>query len=214
MSHIKVKTSDPADLYNQVSNSRAAVFESFLIEARERLAKQDARARTRSSSGAFARECAEQLIENRELYTAARRCGGTGGFPPVLLFFCRHFLFQIKRKCRNAGSVYHLIMVCSEGRVQILQFHIVPLTRHRCVEVAAPYKFYVNNFAQTSRSDDICPYHTRFTYYFERSETPLSLVLRRASPPLHGCLNRFCDKSQFNYLNFLLRHHSAQFSVL
>ena len=28
--------------------------------------------------------------------------GGTGGFPPVLLFFCRRFLFQIKRKCRNA----------------------------------------------------------------------------------------------------------------
>ena len=48
-------------------------------QARERLAKQDARARTRSSSGAFARECAEQLIESRKLSTAARRCGGRAG---------------------------------------------------------------------------------------------------------------------------------------
>ena len=74
----KVEMSNSADFDNQAFNSRAAVFESFLREARERLAKQDARARTRSSSGAFARECAEQLIENRELYTAARRCGGLG----------------------------------------------------------------------------------------------------------------------------------------
>ena len=59
----------------------------------------------------FTGECAEQLIESRELYTAARRCGGTGGIPPVLLFFCRRFLFQIKRKCRNAGSIYCLIIV-------------------------------------------------------------------------------------------------------
>ena len=36
-----------------------------------------------------------------------------------LLFFCRRFLFQIKRKCRNAGSIYCLIMVCSEGRNQL-----------------------------------------------------------------------------------------------
>jgi hypothetical protein len=36
-----------------------------------------------------------------------------------LLFFCRRFLFQIKRKCRNAGSIYRLTMVCSEGRNQL-----------------------------------------------------------------------------------------------
>ena len=42
--------------------------------------------------------------------------GGTGGFPPVLLFFCRRFLFQTKRKCRNAGSIHLLIRVRSEGR--------------------------------------------------------------------------------------------------
>ena len=91
---------------------------SRLIGARERLAKQDARARTRSSSGAFAGECAEQLIESRERCTAARRCGCRAE-TARLLFFCRRFLFQIKRKCRNAGSIYRLIMVCSEGRNQL-----------------------------------------------------------------------------------------------
>ena len=81
LNHSKVKACDSANFYNQTFNSHAAVFESFLREARERLAKQDARARTRSSSGAFARECAEQLIENRELYTAARRSRGLGAQP-------------------------------------------------------------------------------------------------------------------------------------
>ena len=54
-------------------NSRVTVFEVYLGKARERLAKQDARARTRSSSGAFACECAELPTESRELSTAARR---------------------------------------------------------------------------------------------------------------------------------------------
>ena len=57
------------------------MFDGQQIQARERLAKQDARARTRSSSGAFARECAEQLIESLELSTAARRSWGLGAQP-------------------------------------------------------------------------------------------------------------------------------------
>ena len=57
-----------------------------------------------------------------------------------LLFFCRRFLFQIKRKCRNAGSIKYSIVARREGRVQILQFHIVTLPRQRVVEVADPYK--------------------------------------------------------------------------
>jgi len=72
------KTSGSVKIENQVFNSRVAVFESSLRGARERLAKQDARARTRSSSGAFAGECAEQPIESRELCTAAWRCRGLG----------------------------------------------------------------------------------------------------------------------------------------
>ena len=34
----------------------------------------------------------------------------------------------------------------------------MPLSRHRCVEVAAPYKLRINKFVQTSRADDIRPY--------------------------------------------------------
>ena len=120
LNHSKVKACDSANFYNQTFNSHAAVFESFLREARERLAKQDARARTRSSSGAFAGECAEQLIESRKLSTAAWRSRGYRGIPPVLLFFCRRFLFQIKRKCRNAGSVKSLIIVGREGSKPII----------------------------------------------------------------------------------------------
>jgi len=53
-----------------------------------------------------------------------------------LLFFCRCFLFQIKRKCRNAESIKVLIIVGRESRRHIF---IVPLSRQRCVEIAAPY---------------------------------------------------------------------------
>ncbi len=133
---------------------------------------------TSSSSGAFACECAEQLIEIRRLSTAAWRCGVQGaahrkvsthrfcaakllalksiGFlmtgkkkarrnAPAfqaffcgmaqknlllsdaclpfcghsLLFFFRRFLFQIKRKCRNAVSIKYSIMVGREGRSQL-----------------------------------------------------------------------------------------------
>ena len=152
------------------------MFESFLRRARERLAKQDARARTRSSSGAFAGECAEQLIESRERCTAARRCGCRAG-TARLLFFCRRFLFQIKRKCRNAGSIYHLIIVRSEGRKWILQFYFVPLSRHRCVEVAAPYKYASINCYNFRGWMISAP------TYFDRSEITPQSRLRRASSP-------------------------------
>ena len=156
----------------QIFNSHTAVFDCFLrgagniteappvadearrcFERAERLAKQDARARTRSSSGAFARECAEQLIESRKLSTAARRCGCRAG-TARLLFFCRRFLFQIKRKCRNAGSIKYSIVVGREGRVHSLQIiHIVPLSRQRCVEVAAPYKRRINKIVIDSATN-------------------------------------------------------------
>ena len=42
-----------------------------------------------------------------------------------------------------------------EDRVQILQFHIVTLTRQRVVEVADPYKIRGNRIVRISRADDI-----------------------------------------------------------
>ena len=69
----------------------------------------------------FTGECAELPTESRELCAAARRCReGYRGIPPVLLFFCRRFLFQIKRKCRNAESVKSLIIVGREGSKPII----------------------------------------------------------------------------------------------
>ena len=104
---------------NKEHSARSKGDRRLCFERAERLAKQDTRARIRSSSGAFACECAEQLIESRRLCTAARRCRGYRGIPPVLLFFCRHFLFQIKRKCRNAGSIKYLIVAGRECSSQL-----------------------------------------------------------------------------------------------
>ena len=42
-----------------------------------------------------------------------------------------------------------------EDRVQILQFHIVTLTRQRVVEVADPYKIRGNKIVRISRENDI-----------------------------------------------------------
>ena len=134
---------------------------SFFREVRERLAKQDARARFRSSSGAFAGECAEQLIERRERCTAARRCGCRAG-TARLLFFCRRFLFQIKRKCRNAGSIYRLIMVCSEGRNQLATiqpyYNFVSASPISDSRKGCPYGCGSIYFVQISRADDIRHY--------------------------------------------------------
>ena len=40
----------------------------------------------------------------------------------------------------------------------------MPLSRHRCVEVAAHYKMRINKFVQTSRADDIRPYAIMLIY--------------------------------------------------
>ena len=135
--------------------------------ARGWLAQQDARARTSSSSGAFAGECAEQPTENRKLCTEVRRCRGLGvsgsrGGTPSLLFFCRRFLFQIKRKCRNAGSIYRLIMVCSEGRNQLATiqpyYNFVSASPISDSRKGCPYEVRCLKFVRGSRADDIRPY--------------------------------------------------------
>ena len=67
----------------------------------------------------FTGECAELPTEICKLSTATRRCGCRAG-TARLLFFCRRFLFQIKRKCRNAESVKSLIIVGREGSKPII----------------------------------------------------------------------------------------------
>ena len=78
LNHNEVKAKDQPTFTVRLSIAAPQCLISQLRGARERLAKQDARARTCSSSGAFARECAEQPIESRELCTAAWRCRGLG----------------------------------------------------------------------------------------------------------------------------------------
>ena len=160
------------------------------------------------------------------MYCGAALPGGYRGSPPVLLFFCRRFLFQIKRKCRNAESVYHLIIVGREGRSQLSTSrncynfisaiadsgqpqglslrtvrnrpsdNFLPLSRQRCVEVAAPYKC-ADKIVRNSRADDIRRYNALFHYslrgrmisaptYFERSETNPSVLASPIQLPYRG----------------------------
>ena len=105
-----------------------------------------------------------------------------------MLFFCRRFLFQIKRKCRNAGNIKSLTMVGRECRVQILRVHIVPLSRQRVVGVADPYKIRGNKIVRGSRANDICPYRIPFHYSLlpitlsKAKQTPQSRLCRASSP--------------------------------
>ena len=65
------------------------------------------------------------------------------------------------------------------GNEQFKDF--MPLTRHRCVEVTAPYMLRVNKFVQISRADDIRSYCELFHYSLllitlnEAKQTPQSL---------------------------------------
>jgi len=65
------------------------------------------------------------------------------------------------------------------GNEQVEDF--MPLTRHRCVGVAAPYMLRVNKFVQISRADDIRSYCELFHYSLllitlnEAKQTPQSL---------------------------------------
>ena len=144
----------------------------------------------------FTGECAELLTESRELCTAARRCGCRAG-TARLLFFCRRFLFQIKRKCRNAECIYHLIMVRSEGKSQLPTNHncygsvsAAPITDSR---KGCPYGVRVNKIVQISRADSICPYPVLFHYSLlvitlSASETTSQPRLTPSQRPLQGRL--------------------------
>ena len=52
----------------------------------------------------FTGECAEQLIESRKLYTAARRCGGTGEDSLCFAFLLQVFSFSNKKKMPKRGK--------------------------------------------------------------------------------------------------------------
>jgi len=68
--------------------------------------------------------------------------------------FC-FYLFKSIESIADNGQPQGLSLQ-TVGNEQFEDF--MPLTRHRCVEVAAPYMLRVNKFVQISRADDICPY--------------------------------------------------------
>ena len=102
--------SDLANIYNQVSNSRAAVVGAYGDRRGDGLrSKTHERAFVQAPARLRANVPSNQL---RAVSLVLRRgVTGVSGRSPEFAF-----LFQIKRKCRNAGSLYHLIIVCSEGR--------------------------------------------------------------------------------------------------
>ena len=115
----KVKASDSTNIYNQASNSRAAVFDKPTKRG-----EGTACAASRTSTHPFklrrvcVRMCRATNGEPRAKYCGAAFAGSRGA-ALSLLFFCRRFLFQIKRKCRNAVSIKYSIMVGREGRSQL-----------------------------------------------------------------------------------------------
>ena len=109
------KSKGPADFYSQAFNSRAAVVDK-LIERSEGTACEARRTSTHSFKlrRVCVRMCRATNGEPRAKYCGAAFAGSRGA-ALSLLFFCRRFLFQIKRKCRNAVSVYRLIIVGRKG---------------------------------------------------------------------------------------------------
>ena len=134
---------------------------------------------------------------------------GSRGSALSLLFFCRRFLFQIKRKCRNAECIYHLIMVRSEGKSQLPTNHncygsvsAAPITDSR---KGCPYGVRVNKIVQISRADSICPYPVLFHYSLlvitlSASETTSQPRLTPSQRPLQG---RLIGSSQLSICQFI-----------
>ena len=146
---------------NKEHSARSKGDRRLCFERAERLAKQDARARIAWAKRVYGRMCRAADWEPRARYRGAASRGYRGGIPPVLLFFCRRFLFQIKRKCRNAESVKSLIIVGREGskpiinNLQLLWPCIaMPISDSR---EGCPYKLHSNKIVQISRADNTRP---------------------------------------------------------
>ena len=105
---------------NQTLNSRTAMFDK-LIERSEGTACEARRTSPYCLSEASLRANVPSCLLRRASYVLRRGVArGYRGIPPVLLFFCRRFLFQIKGKCRNAGSIRNLIVVRRKVRYKFI----------------------------------------------------------------------------------------------
>ena len=176
----KVKASDSISLDNQVSNSRAAEVETNWVRRGNGL-----RSKTHEpvlfERSEFTGECAEQLIEIRELCTAARRCRGYRGIPPVLLFFFKQKENAETRKCEKFDY--------SGTRRQSANSTFIPCRlRGNGASSRRTLQMRANKIVRGSRANDIRPYRALFHYSLlpitlsEAKQTPQSW-LRRASSP-------------------------------
>ena len=89
------------------------------FERAERLAKQDERARIVWAKRVYGRMCRATDWEPQTMYCGAALRGARGE-TSSLPFLCRRFFFQTEKKCRNAGSIYCLIIVGREGSKPII----------------------------------------------------------------------------------------------
>ena len=92
----------------------------YVLRGLNRLAKQDARARIVWTKRVYGRMCWAADWEPRAVYCGSALRGYRGDSPLFCFSFARRFLFQIKRKCRNAESVKSLIIVGREGSKPII----------------------------------------------------------------------------------------------
>ena len=132
---------------------------------------------------------------------------GSRGETPSLPFLCRRFFSQTEKKCRNAGSIYCLIIVGREGSKPIINkskllYRLpsiadsregslrtignrhLPLARHRCVESPHPAKY--KTISHYKFCGQIISAPTAYICCFERSKTPSQSRLTPSQLPCRG----------------------------
>ena len=131
----------------------------YVLRGLNRLAKQDARARIVWTKRVYGRMCWAADWEPRAVYCGSALRGYRGDSPLFCFSFARRFLFQIKRKCRNAESVKSLIIAGREGSKPIINkskllYRLSPIADSR---EGCPYKLHSNKIVQISRADNTRP---------------------------------------------------------
>ena len=86
------------------------------------------------------------------------------------------------RRCRYRTAAR---AVPTNGRNRHFE-NFVPLSRQRCVEVAAPYKIRDNKSLQISRANNVRPHCICFIYCFEQNKTNPSVYASRIQLSYRG----------------------------
>lgn len=114
----KVKASDSTNIYNQASNSRAAVFDKPTKRG-EGTACAASRTSPYCLSEASLRANVPSCLLSSTSYVLRHGVRGVSGRSPEFAFLLQAFSFSNKKKMRNAGSVKYFLRVGSEGNIYI-----------------------------------------------------------------------------------------------